>query len=62
MKLYLFITVGNYGEFIEIVSAENPEQAWEVSKAKKLGWDNEPQELITTDAPSTIFEGGGDNG
>lgn len=62
MKLYLFTMFGNYGEFIEIVSAENPEQAWEISKAKKLGWDNNPQELKTTDTPSTIFEGGGDNG
>ena len=62
MKLYLFTMNGNYGEFIEIVSAENPEQAWEISKAKKYSWDNEPQELTTTDAPKTIFEGGGDNG
>lgn len=62
MKLYLFTQYGNYGEFIEIVSAENPQQAWEVSKAKKIGWDNNLQELITTDMPSTIFEGGGDNG
>lgn len=62
MKLYLLAQYGNYGEFVEIVSAENPQQAWEVSKAKKLGWDNNPQELTTTDTPSTIFEGGGDNG
>ena len=62
MKLYLFAQMGAYGEFIEIVSAENTQQAWEVSKAKKLGWDNDPQELKTTATHSTIFEGGGDNG
>jgi hypothetical protein len=62
MKLYLFAQTGNYGEFIEIVSAENAEQAWNISKARTNGWDNDPQELITTQIPSTIFEGGGDNG
>ena len=62
MKLFLFAQNGNYGEFIEIVSAENFEQAYEISKAKKLGWDNTPQELKITETPTTIFEGGGDNG
>lgn len=62
MKLYLFAQTGAYGEFIEIVSAKDAEQAWNVSKARTNGWYNDPQELATTQIPSTIFEGGGDNG
>lgn len=62
MKLFLFAQTGNYGEFIEIVSAKNAEQAWNISKARTNGWDNDPQELLITQVPSTIFEGGGDNG
>lgn len=60
MKLFLFAQHTNYGQYIEIVSAVNEEQAWEISKAKNNGWANEPTELRTTDIPSTIFEGGGD--
>ena len=62
MKLYLFAQTGAYGEFIEIISAKDAEQAWNISKARTLGWDNDPQELNITETPSTIFEGGGDNG
>lgn len=60
MKLYLFAQTGNYGEFIEIVSAKDEEQAWNISEARTNGWDNDPQELKTTETPSTIFKGGGD--
>jgi hypothetical protein len=62
MKLYLFAQHGAYGEFIEIVSAFDAEQAWAISKAQTLGWYNDPLELSTTQVPGTIFEGGGDNG
>lgn len=61
MKLYLFAQSGAYGEFIEIVSAKDAKQAWNLSKARTIGWDNDPQELNTTETPSTIYEGGGDN-
>ena len=60
MKLFLFTQITNYGEYAEIVCANNAEEAWNTSKAKTLNWTNNPQELIPTDKPSTIWEGGGD--
>ena len=60
MKLYLFSQYGNFGEFIEIVSATTAMEAWDISKAKVHNWDNSLIELIPTSVPSTIYEGGGD--
>lgn len=63
MKLYLFTMQGNYGQFIEIVCAKRLDDAWDISKAKKRGWDkNDSEELKLTEVAKTIFEGGGDNG
>ena len=61
VKLFL-ISSGNtaYGEFIEIVSAIDEEQAWNISKAKERAWPRCIEELITTETPSTIYEVGGD--
>jgi hypothetical protein len=56
--LYLFSEEGAYGEFIEIVSAYNKEQAWAISYAKKNGWNNNPIIIEPTLVSSIIFKGG----
>jgi len=62
MKFYLFTQDTAYGEFFEIVCANNAEEAWDISKAKQKNWDNSPQEIIMAEKPSTIASGGGSIG
>jgi len=68
MKLYIFSTRTNYGEFVRVIIAFTIEHAINMKDSKEnsiksLGWEVLPDsEVIVSDneTPRIVFDGGGD--